>query len=173
MGNRYLTRGTEALSERNYVNVPERDRISIKRKVKRRNNAGEGGYADSSFAPSINLAGFFILTAVAIFLLYSCIQYLKIYDEIGKTEVKTKGIIYDTDELRVENNNKEVKIYSGIDLEKIRETAIEELGMVYPSENTIVTYNTTNNSYVRQYGDLKGNEEKSIFERVLQMIAAR
>jgi len=50
--------------------------------------------------------------------------------------------------------------------------AIEKYGMVYPYENQVVTYKSVTNGYVRQYGDLKGNESLSLIERILRVVNA-
>ncbi len=44
--------------------------------------------------------------------------------------------------------------------------------MVYPYENQVITYKSVTNGYVRQYGDLKGNEELNFIERVLRLVDA-
>ena len=43
---------------------------------------------------------------------------------------------------------------SNIDLERIKKIAIGRLGMKYPSDDQKMTYQTANNSYVRQYQDV-------------------
>lgn len=53
-----------------------------------------------------------------------------------------------------DNNAYEARINSNVDLEQIRETAINQLGMVYPSEDQVVYYHLTESDYVRQYRDV-------------------
>jgi hypothetical protein len=40
------------------------------------------------------------------------------------------------------------------DLEYIYKVAVEELGMVYPNNNTIITYQKSNSDYVKQFSDI-------------------
>ena len=42
------------------------------------------------------------------------------------------------------------KIVNAVDYDYIRQVAIEELGMVYASEDQIVSYTRENSDYVRQ-----------------------
>ena len=51
----------------------------------------------------------------------------------------------------------------GVDLESIRKTAMEELGMVYASEDQVVLYDSKSTDYVRQYQDVpKNSEDESV-----------
>ena len=43
---------------------------------------------------------------------------------------------------------------SSVDLEYVRDTAINKLGMVYASSGQVVTYNDQDGDYVRQYEDV-------------------
>ena len=52
---------------------------------------------------------------------------------------------------------------SSVDLESIRKTAMEELGMVYASEDQVVLYDSKSTDYVRQYQDVpKNSEDESV-----------
>ena len=53
-----------------------------------------------------------------------------------------------------ENNAYETRINNSIDLEAIRDTAINKLGMVYPTEGQVLYYDLTESDYVRQYQDV-------------------
>ncbi len=56
--------------------------------------------------------------------------------------------------LEEDNDAYETRINNSLDLEAIRETAINKLGMVYPSEGQVVYYDLTESDYVRQYQDV-------------------
>jgi cell division protein FtsL len=56
--------------------------------------------------------------------------------------------------LEEENDAYETRINDSIDLEAIRDIAINELGMVYPSEGQVVYYDMVESDYVRQYQDV-------------------
>ena len=56
--------------------------------------------------------------------------------------------------LRDDNNAYEARINSSVDLEYIRDFAINQLGMIYPTEGQVVYYNLTESDYVRQYQDI-------------------
>ncbi len=53
-----------------------------------------------------------------------------------------------------ENNAYEARISGSVNLEEIRDAAINRLGMVYPVEGQVVYYDLTESDYVRQYRDI-------------------
>ena len=57
--------------------------------------------------------------------------------------------------LTMENDNIEMSINSSIDYNYIYKVATEELGMVYPSQNQIVNYDSEDSEYVVQYKDVE------------------
>ena len=57
--------------------------------------------------------------------------------------------------LKAENDDTESRIKGAVDLEDIKRRAMTELGMQYANENQIVSYETDDDDYVRQYIDLK------------------
>ena len=56
-----------------------------------------------------------------------------------------------------------------VDLEKIRDIAINELGMVYAQEDQVVLYDSEGSDYVRQYADIP--EEESGLKDLLGTIS--
>ena len=60
----------------------------------------------------------------------------------------------DLSELKEDNDAYYSQVAASTDLDKIKKTAIERLGMKYPSDEQIMTYETKRGSYVRQYQDV-------------------
>lgn len=52
------------------------------------------------------------------------------------------------------NNAYEARINSSVNLERIRDIAVNQLGMVYPTESQVVYYDLTEADYVRQFHDI-------------------
>ncbi|MBR5584398.1 MAG: hypothetical protein IKW21_07725, partial [Lachnospiraceae bacterium] len=46
------------------------------------------------------------------------------------------------------------RIETSINLEEIREVAINELGMVYATKENVILYKSTHQNYVSQYGEV-------------------
>ena len=57
-------------------------------------------------------------------------------------------------DLRLENDEAYTKIMSEVDLEEIKNIAINELGMKYSKEGQVITYSGEGRDYVRQYKEI-------------------
>ena len=55
--------------------------------------------------------------------------------------------------LRVENEEALSRIERSVDLELIKQVAIRELGMTYPKEGQIITYENVGYDYMRKVSD--------------------
>ena len=78
------------------------------------------------------------------------IQYIRLNSEITAiTAVNTK-LESRISDLRAENDEYYGRIMNSVDLEKVREVAIMDLGMVYASEGQVITYDSHMDDYVEQ-----------------------
>lgn len=163
------------MRNRNYVNssvalqlngnaIPKERYLHRKKKEKKK-------YARLRYAPSINFLGFILLMICAVAFATLCVNYIKIYDELKTCEKSTNAIMKEANALKLANDNVENSIYSDLNLEKLRKTAIKKLGMVYPSKKQIISYESVASSYVRQFGELKNNNKKNILNQILNSIA--
>ena len=60
-------------------------------------------------------------------------------------------------QLKEDNDAYYSEVLTSVDLNEIRDKAINELGMQYATEDQIRYYTPGNNSYVRQYQDVPEN----------------
>lgn len=58
------------------------------------------------------------------------------------------------EELKADNDSAEKKLESTIDLDSIKDIAINQLGMVYPAKDQIVYYDIKKSDYMNQYEDI-------------------
>ncbi len=78
------------------------------------------------------------------------IQYIRLNSEITAiTAVNTK-LESRISDLRAENDEYYGRIMNSVDLEKVREVAIMDLGMVYASEGQVITYDSHMDDYMEQ-----------------------
>lgn len=57
-------------------------------------------------------------------------------------------------DLQMENNQKYKNITTSMDINHVKEVAIYELGMDYPSEEQVVYYSVEKNNYMDQFADI-------------------
>lgn len=94
------------------------------------------------------------LTLASAATLFACVQFLQLKAEMTAQLKQVASLESQLSELRADNEAYYNEIVSSVDLEKIREKAIHDLGMSYAAADQVVTYTTTGNSYVRQYQDV-------------------
>ena len=69
-------------------------------------------------------------------------------------------------ELKKTNADELNRIETSVNLEEIREIALNELGMVYATEENVVLYENTKQNYVTQYQEVP-QEEDSLLKSIL------
>lgn len=98
--------------------------------------------------------GYVAFLSLALFVAgFVLIQYIQLQASITtKTEFITsqEKIL---NNMKVDNDEELSRINSRIDLEEIKRVAIGELGMVYPKEGQIITYEKVEYDYVRKLSD--------------------
>ena len=63
--------------------------------------------------------------------------------------------------LKDENDDEYNRVTTSVDLEKIRDIAMNELGMVYANEDQVVLYDDEGSDYVKQYAEIP-EDDKSL-----------
>ncbi|MBO4616685.1 MAG: cell division protein FtsL [Lachnospiraceae bacterium] len=80
----------------------------------------------------------------------SLVSYLKLQNDITTMVDDIAYYEQTLNNLTLANDDEYSKIVNAVDYDYIRKVAIEELGMVYASEDQIVSYTRENSDYVRQ-----------------------
>ena len=102
----------------------------------------------------INFASLLVLTVAIIATVYVCVEYLKLQTNVSQME---KSIISLEQELTIKTNENDAAsemVNTAYDLDYVYQVAVEDLGMVYPNKNTVITYQSSDDDYVRQYEDI-------------------
>lgn len=94
------------------------------------------------------------LAVVCVAVLYFCINFLQVRTEISASMKRAAALETELTQLREDNDAYYSQVVSNVDLNKIKKIAIGRLGMKYPSDDQVKTYQTSRSSYVRQYQDI-------------------
>lgn len=105
-------------------------------------------------ALSMNLSYVLFLTIAAVTVVAVCIYFLKLQATSTQLQKKTVSLQSELKEIKMENDIVYNEILSGVDLEKVRKAAIEDLGMNYPSEKQYMQYSAASSDYVKQYEEI-------------------
>lgn len=104
---------------------------------------------------SISFTSLLVLAAASIATVYVCIEYLKLQYEVTAMEKSIVSMEKQLTTLTNENDAIYEAVNTAFDLDYVYRVAVEELGMVYPKDNTVITFKSSGIDFVRQYEDLK------------------
>lgn len=92
----------------------------------------------------------FFVSAVMLLL----IRYVNLQSSITNHTNNISRLEREWNELKLSNDELKTKIESSVDLEEIKNIAVNELGMKYAKEGQVVSYSGEGNDYVRQYSSI-------------------
>ena len=106
------------------------------------------------------------LAVAAMIALFSCVQYLQLQSEITSRSEHITELQRELAERREANTTKYNVVINSMNLEEIRERAMNDLGMVYATQENVVLYKKTSQNYVSQY-DSVPQEETSLIKSII------
>ena len=98
--------------------------------------------------------------------LWSCVNYLQLQAETTSRMKNIASLETQLESLRKENDDHYTRIMTSVDLDYIRDVAINELGMVYAGSDQVVLYDNGTDDYVRQNEDIP-SDHSSLKDKVL------
>ena len=97
--------------------------------------------------------------------LWSCVNYLQLQAETTSRVKHIAALEMQLENLRKENDDHYTRIMTSVDLDYVKEVAINELGMVYASEDQVILYDGGTRDYVRQNAEIP-DEEVPLADRI-------
>lgn len=95
-----------------------------------------------------------LLVAAMAITLCLCYNYLQVQGNIVQLERDVMLLEQELDTVLAENAALEDGLDGRVDWDEVYLTAVGELGMVYPNQNEVITYESTDKGYVIQYMDI-------------------
>ncbi|MDY3248852.1 MAG: hypothetical protein SOX32_00725 [Candidatus Choladocola sp.] len=105
-------------------------------------------------ALQMNLGYVVFLTAAAVITVFMCVNFLQLQAKGTKLQKEVTALETQLDAAILENNSDYNSIMTGIDMEHVKDVAMNELGMVYAKKSQIITYEMQDDDYVRQYSEI-------------------
>lgn len=102
----------------------------------------------------MNSAYVIFLAVAAVMALVVCVNYIELQSRITSRSKNITAMQEELAKLREENNTKYNAVMDSVNLDEIRDRAINELGMVYASPERIVGYESPATDYVKKYEDI-------------------
>ncbi|MBR5376558.1 MAG: hypothetical protein IK139_04695 [Lachnospiraceae bacterium] len=111
-------------------------------------------------AQGLSVAYGFFLVVMAMVLLVGCIIYLNLRNDITAQQKTITSMERELGTLRQKNDEELDRIEGTIDMEKIKQIAMDEMGMTYPESGQVVDVEGGTGDYVRQYQDIPEKVKK-------------
>lgn len=105
-------------------------------------------------ALQMNMGYVLFLTAAAVIVVFTCVNYLKLQSKSIKLGKEVTALETTLDAARLENDSDYNRIMTNIDMEHVKDVAMNKLGMIYAEKGQIVTYSQKDSDYVRQYQEV-------------------
>lgn len=105
-------------------------------------------------ALSMNLGYVLFLTAAAVISVFMCVNFLQLQAQETRLQKDVTSLETQLNAAILENNSDYNRIMASVDMEHVKDVAMNELGMVYAKKSQIVTYEAEQNDYVRQYSEV-------------------
>lgn len=102
----------------------------------------------------VNFGSLLVLVVAIIATVYVCVEYLMLQTDVSQKNTEISSLQLQLETLTKDNDATYEIVNTGYDLDYIYHVAVEELGMVYPNKNTVITYQSSDDDYVRQYEDI-------------------
>lgn len=126
----------------------------------------ERRHAEKSNVQYVNVLYMIFLAAASCMVLWSCVNYLQLQAETTSRVKHIASLETELEDLRKENDDNYTRIMTSVDLDHIREVAINELGMVYAEPNQVILYDGGTDDYVRQNGSIP-SDYSSVKDKLL------
>ena len=94
------------------------------------------------------------LAVAAVVALLACVQYLQLQSEVTNRSKHITSMQQELASAKEANTTKYNAIVNSMNLEEIRERAMNDLGMVYASNDQIIEYVSPSNQMVKKYADV-------------------
>ena len=124
-------------------NRPARPKRTSRQVVKNRNRA-------MSISPAY--AVFLAVAAVCAVML--CVMYLRLQSDIMNRSQNVTALQQDLADLTEANDTAYNAAADSVNLEEVKDRAMNEMGMVYASEGNVIEYDSPTGSYVKQYSSI-------------------
>ena len=127
----------------NVVAKPEYEPKKNRSSVKRRKKVSRQVQKNRNRALHMNAAYVVFLAIAATIVLLLCVNYVRLQEELA--------------DLKEENTTKYNAVVDSVNLDVIREKAINQLGMTYATPDQIMEYDNPASDYVKQYENIPEN----------------
>jgi cell division protein FtsL len=105
-------------------------------------------------ALQMNVGYVAFLTVAAVITVCVCVNFLQLRAKGTKLQKEVTALEAQLDAAVLENNSDYQQLMNSVDMDHVKDVAMNELGMGYTKKSQIITYEMEDNDYVRQYSEI-------------------
>ena len=94
------------------------------------------------------------LAIASVMVLLACVYYLQLQSELTSRSKNITALQHELADMKEANTTKYNAVMNSMNLEEVRDIAMNELGMVYASQDQIVRYQSPTSNAVTQYASI-------------------
>ncbi|MBR6274684.1 MAG: hypothetical protein IKR27_06745 [Lachnospiraceae bacterium] len=121
-----------------------------------RRNEKRNQQANGKINAGIDFISAAVLAVAVVALAFFMLRYLSVSSQIADMKKSVKNLNSTLSEMKSENDQAYSAVDASVDIGKVYDVAVGELGMVFPDEDHVVTYDYVEKGYVKQYQTVSG-----------------
>lgn len=125
-----------------------------RREQERKRQARRAAKANQQRAMQMSPGYILFLSAALILTVGVCVIFLKLQAEVHHNMKQIATLESQVLELKTDNDAALKKIEGSVDLETVRDIAINQMGMRYPTQEQIIYFQVDEDDYMNQYQDI-------------------
>ena len=130
---------------------PDRRKIEEEQRKKRRRNAARRNRERELY---MSKGYVMFLSACVVVIAMAAVSLIQMQSQVSQRMKNIAALESQVADLKMENDARYKEIVTSVDLEYIKDVAINELGMNYATEDQILYISVENNNFMDQYGDI-------------------
>ncbi len=130
---------------------PDRRKIEENQRKKRRRNAAK---RNRERALHMSKGYVTFLSACVVVVAFAAVSLIQIQSQVTQRMQHIAALESQITDLKADNDARYKEIVTSVDLDYIKDVAINELGMQYATEDQIVYYSVENDNFMDQYSDI-------------------
>ena len=137
-----------------YGNAVRKDHVEIQTPARQQKEVSQRVRANRSKEMHMSKGYVAFLAIAAIAVLFACMQYLQLQSEITSRSNHITALQQELADAKEANTTRYNVIMNSMNLEEIREIAIQDFGMVYAEADQIIKYQRPDGNAVTQFAGI-------------------
>lgn len=132
-------------------NVVRKEAASVSTQNRIQSETQQRTRANRKHTVRMNKGYVVFLAVAAVVTLFACVQYLQLQSEITERSQYITSLQRELSDVKEENTTRYNVIMNSMNLQEIRDVAMNEFGMTYVEAGQVVKYESSEGSSVKQY----------------------